>query len=86
MKREKLLTKFKGRKGRFDNLSQWIENFENEVKIELETIRGNVKREAQKLKLEQEKLLDTKIKAIKAELGDQLAKAQIDFKETVKVT
>ena len=42
-KREKLLSKFKGRKGRFDSLPQWIQNFENEIRIEIEKVRSLVK-------------------------------------------
>lgn len=33
LKREKAMSKFKGRKGRFDTLPQWIENFENDIRV-----------------------------------------------------
>lgn len=41
--RAKVMAKFKGKKGQFDTLPQWIQNFENEIRIEIENVRDFLK-------------------------------------------
>ena len=56
-----MLMKFRGRKGPYDTLPQWIQNFEKEVRIELENMRSNVTYAKTTIKEENKKSLDGQI-------------------------
>ena len=56
-----MLMKFRGRKGAYDSLPQWISNFEKEVRIELENMRSGMNYMKNTIKEENKKDLDGQV-------------------------
>ena len=82
-KRQKLLMKFRGRKGPYESLPQWITNFEKEVRIELENMRGNMTYTKTAIKEENKKSLEGQMTFMTDKLNEEVIGAKTDFEQNL---
>ena len=82
-KRQKMLIKFKGRKGPYNTLPEWILNFEREIRVELENMRSGLNNTKTTIKEENQKSLDGQVSQMTEKLNEEMSGAKTVFEESL---